>query len=52
MNICISYLGSALQCKFCDKSDPACLLANDVDIRDCPSDDDICYSWFDRTSKI
>jgi hypothetical protein len=48
----IRILGNALQCKTCEKNDPSCLLADEVEIRDCPSDEDFCYSWFDRTSKF
>ena len=45
-------LGYALQCKTCEKTDPACLLGRDVEIRKCTNDNDLCYSWFDRTGKL
>jgi hypothetical protein len=48
----IIILGYALQCKICEKNDSACLLGQDVQIGDCVSDNDLCYSWFDRSGKL
>ena len=45
----ISFLGHALECRTCLKSDPNCLIADDVGVRHCDNDNDLCYAWFDRT---
>lgn len=46
------YVDYALQCKSCGKNEAACLLGHGIVSEKCPSDDDLCYSWFDRTSKL
>ena len=41
-------LANALQCKFCDEADSDCLFGSTEKIRECDSDQDLCYSWFCR----
>lgn len=51
-NSMVSILVYTLQCKACEKTDPTCLLGHDTPMETCSNDDDLCYSWFERSSKF
>ncbi|CAF0729276.1 unnamed protein product [Rotaria sordida] len=42
-------MSCALECKTCQQDNPDCLLADNVEIRQCENDNDRCFTWFDRT---
>ncbi|CAF0775382.1 unnamed protein product [Didymodactylos carnosus] len=41
--------GDSLECKSCQKNDSSCILGYNSETYECLNDDDVCFSWFDRT---
>ncbi|CAF0751716.1 unnamed protein product [Rotaria sp. Silwood1] len=43
------HMSCALECKTCQKDNLDCLSSENIATRHCENDNDLCFSWFDRT---